>query len=134
MILSKSNPYLFVCLICGLMSQSKLFSHVDTVINSCVLSMSCSRSQACTSRINILILMRFSTTRLWCSPHSDVILSKLYTSLCMRKPTIWVPTRSDTNQPVHSQKIEAGNFGFRKYRICSIRVAKTKGADLLYSY
>ena len=25
-------------------------------------------------------------------------------SLCMRKPTIWVPTRSDTNQPVQSQK------------------------------
>ena len=26
-----------------------------------------------------------------------------YLSLCMRKPTIWVPTRSDTNQPVQSK-------------------------------
>ena len=43
----------------------------------------------------------------------------------MRKPTIWVPTRSDTNRAVQSQKIEAGNFGFRK-RNCTIRVAKTK--------
>ena len=25
-------------------------------------------------------------------------------SMCVRKPTIWVPTRSDTNRPVQSQK------------------------------
>ena len=25
-------------------------------------------------------------------------------SLCVRKPTIWFPTRSDTNRPVQSQK------------------------------
>ena len=41
----------------------------------------------------------------------------------MRKPTIWVPTRSDTNRAVQS---EAGNFGFRKKRNCTIHVAKTK--------
>ena len=29
-------------------------------------------------------------------------------SLCVRKPTIWVPTRSDTNQAVHSQKMVRG--------------------------
>ena len=29
-------------------------------------------------------------------------------SLCTRKPTIWVPTRSDTNQPVQSQKMVEG--------------------------
>ena len=35
-------------------------------------------------------------------------------------------TRSDTNRPVQSQKIEARNFGFKKKRDCSIHVAKTK--------
>ena len=25
-------------------------------------------------------------------------------SLCIRKPTIWVPTRYDTNQALHAQK------------------------------
>ena len=35
------------------------------------------------------------------------------------------PTRSDTNQPVQSQK-QARNFGFKKKRNCTIRVAKTK--------
>ena len=29
-------------------------------------------------------------------------------SLCMRKPTIWVPTRSVTNRPVQSQKMVRG--------------------------
>ena len=39
---------------------------------------------------------------------------KFYMSLCVRKPIIWVPTRSDTNRAVQSQKLEDGNFGFRK--------------------
>ena len=29
-------------------------------------------------------------------------------SLCMRKPTVWVPTRSDTNRSVRSQKMVRG--------------------------
>ena len=29
-------------------------------------------------------------------------------SMCMRKPTIWVPTRSDTNRAVQSQKMDRG--------------------------
>ena len=41
----------------------------------------------------------------------------------MRKSTIWFPNRSDTNRAV---QIEAGNFGFRKERNCTIRIAKTK--------
>ena len=48
-----------------------------------------------------------------------------------------VPTRSDTNQVVQSQKMfEAGNFGFRKLRNCTIRVAKTKAltAKLICSF
>ena len=35
-----------------------------------------------------------------------VVFSQM--SLCMRKPTIWVRTRSDTNQPVQSQKMVRG--------------------------
>ena len=34
-------------------------------------------------------------------------------SLCVRKPTIWVSTRSDTNRPVQSQK----NAGCLKFCI-----------------
>ena len=31
-----------------------------------------------------------------------------YLSLCVRKPTIWVPTRSDTNRSVQSKKMVRG--------------------------
>ena len=45
----------------------------------------------------------------------------------MRKPTIWVQTRSDTNQPAQSQK-QARSLQFLIYEEegCTIRVAKTK--------
>ena len=46
-------------------------------------------------------------------------------SLCVRKPTIWVLTRSDTNWAIQSQK-QARNFGFKKKRKCTIHIAKTK--------
>ena len=44
-------------------------------------------------------------------------------SLCMRKQTIWVPARSDTNRPVHSQK-QAKQV--KKKTNWTTRVAKTK--------
>ena len=48
-------------------------------------------------------------------------------SLCVRKPTIWVLTRSYTNQPVQSHKqTRKRNSRFRKERYCSISKAKTK--------
>ena len=45
-------------------------------------------------------------------------------SLVLRKLVFGFPTRSDTNLAVQQQK--AWNFGFRKKRDCTIRVAKTK--------
>ena len=47
-----------------------------------------------------------------------------YKSLCLRKPTIWFPTRSDTNRAVQSQKMVRGwKFWFQKveelYYSCS---------------
>ena len=43
----------------------------------------------------------------------------------MRKPTIWVPTRSDTNQTVQSQKkVSERRIGIIFY--CTNCVAKTK--------
>ena len=45
-------------------------------------------------------------------------------SLCVRKPTIWVPTRSDTNWAVQSSTVE------ELYYPCS----ENKGADQLRSY
>ena len=56
-------------------------------------------------------------------------------SLCVRKPTIWVPSRSGTNRPVQSQK-QARSLKFwiivkeELYYPCS----KNKGAAQLRSY
>ena len=47
--------------------------------------------------------VRWSTTTGHCVLQVDGQLL-FYLSLCVRKPTIWVSTRSDTNQPVQSQK------------------------------
>ena len=45
----------------------------------------------------------------------------------MGKPALWFPNRSDTNRLYsHRKWLEAGNFGFRKLRNCTICVAKTK--------
>ena len=53
----------------------------------------------------------------------------------MRKPTILILTRSDTNQPVQSQKqARSLQFGFKKQEDCSIRAGKNKDADQLCSY
>ena len=52
----------------------------------------------------------------------------------MRKPTIWVPTRSDTNQAVQPQKMAIGLYLSRRGINCTIYVAKSKGADQLSGY
>ena len=45
----------------------------------------------------------------------------------MRKPTIWVPARSDTNRPVESQKqARSLTFRIKKKKDSTIRAAKTK--------
>ena len=61
--------------------------------------------------------------------------TKFKMSLCVRKPTIWVPTRSDTNRAVQSPKLTRSlklknlrrEIVFKKKRNCTIDVAKTKG-------
>ena len=54
-------------------------------------------------------------------------------NLCVRKPTIKVPTRSDTNQPVQSQKI-ARSFKFQmKEEGLHYPCSEDKGADQLRS-
>ena len=40
--------------------------------------------------------------------HKLRIIDEYYFSLFMRKPTTWVPTRSDTNRAVQSQKLVRG--------------------------
>ena len=50
-------------------------------------------------------------------------MTNLYLNLCVRKPTIWVPTRSDTNRPVQSQKYFSD---FKEEEDCTIHVAKIK--------
>ena len=52
----------------------------------------------------------------------------------MTKPTIWVPTRSDTNQPVQSQKIARSlKFGMNEEEKLYYPYSENKGADQLRS-
>ena len=46
-----------------------------------------------------------------------------FVTLLVRKPTMWFPNKSDTNQAIQSQK-QARSLKFR--RKCTVRVAKTK--------
>ena len=56
-------------------------------------------------------------------------------SLCVTKPTIWVPTMSDTNQPVQSQKIARSlKFGMNEEEKLYYPYSENKGADQLRSY
>ena len=56
-------------------------------------------------------------------------------SLCMRKPTIWVPTRSDTNQAAQSQQMVRGRtFWNQKVEELYYPCSGNKGADQLRSY
>ena len=56
-------------------------------------------------------------------------------SLCVRKLTIWVPTRSDTNQAVQAQKMARGwKFWFKKVEELYYPCSENKGADQLHSY
>ena len=53
----------------------------------------------------------------------------------MRKPTIWVPTRSDINRAVQSQKMVRGwEFWIQKEEELYYRCSENKGADQLRSY
>ena len=53
-------------------------------------------------------------------------------SLCVRKPTIWVPTRSDTNRAVQSQKMVRGwKFWTKKVEELYYPFSENKGAALL---
>ena len=44
------------------------------------------------------------------------------------------PGPTQTGLYSHRRWLQASNFGFRKQRDCTIRVAKTKGADQLRGY
>ena len=55
-------------------------------------------------------------------------------SLCVTKPTIWVPTRSNTNQTVQSQKIARSlKFGMNEEEKLYYPYSENKGADQLRS-
>ena len=48
-------------------------------------------------------------------------------SVLVGKPTMWFRTGpTQTGLYKHKRWLETGNFGFRKKRNCTIRVAKTK--------
>ena len=53
----------------------------------------------------------------------------------MRKPTFWLPTRSDTNQAVQLQKMARGlKFGIKKEEGLHYLCSENKGADQLRGY
>ena len=56
-------------------------------------------------------------------------------SMWVSKPTIWVPTRSNTNRAVQSQKMVRGlKFWIKKVEKLHYPYSENKGADQLYSY
>ena len=56
-------------------------------------------------------------------------------SLQMRKATIWVPTRSDTNQAIQSQKMVRGwKFCIKKVEELYYPSIENKGADLHFVF
>ena len=56
-------------------------------------------------------------------------------SLCLREPTIWVPTRSDTNLTVNSQKMVRGlKFWIYKVEELYYPCSENKGADQFRNY
>ena len=61
-----------------------------------------------------------------------------YMSLCKRKPTIWVPTRSDATPAVQSQKMVYGYrleiLDLESKEIALYPCSKIKGADQLRSF
>ena len=71
-----------------------------------------------------------------CQHHGKWVSTQLYNlSLYARKPTIWVPTRSDTNRLVQSQKqAKSLTIGILVKEELYYRCCETKGADQLCSY
>ena len=56
-------------------------------------------------------------------------------SLCVRKATIWVPTRSDTNRAVQSQKMVRGwKLWIYKVEELYYPCSENKGGDQLRGY
>ena len=63
------------------------------------------------------------------------VIFNYYLSLCVRKPTIWVPTRSHTNRAVQSQKMVRGwKFSIKKVEELYNPCSENKGADQLRGY
>ena len=60
---------------------------------------------------------------------------KYHMSMCVRKPTIWVPTSSDIKRAVQSQK-KVRSLKFRIYEEKELYYpcSESKGADQLRSY
>ena len=59
-------------------------------------------------------------------------LRKRKMSCAMRKPTIWFPTGSDTNQAVQLQKMDTGlKFWIQKVEALLYLCSENKGADQL---
>ena len=56
-------------------------------------------------------------------------------SMCVRKPTFWLPTRSDTNRAVQSQK-QVRSLKFRIYEEKELYYpcSENKGAGQIHSY
>ena len=58
----------------------------------------------------------------------------MYVSLCMRKPTIWAPTWSDTNRAIQSQTMVRGwKLWIKKVEELHYPCSENKGADQLRS-
>ena len=62
---------------------------------------------------NVFVMKDLRTTRVAVQHQTEVasVVTGRYMSRLVGKPTMWFPTRSDTNRPVHLQK-QARNLKF----------------------
>ena len=96
-----TNLCVCTCIIISLIyepSHEKISNlHTDWFVSDLVINPNCwfSRAQA--------IVVLDPTPMIYTVELTAEVLV-LHMSLCMRKPTIWVPIRSDTNRTVQSQK------------------------------
>ena len=64
----------------------------------------------------------------------QITVWEIHMSLCVRKPKIWVPIRSDTNRTAQSQKMVRSLKFWLKVEILYYLCSENKGADQLRGY
>ena len=75
------------------------------------------------------------TSGISCTRNKVLSSKMIILSLCVRKPTIWVPTRFDTNRSVQSQKMVTGwKLWIKKVEELYYPYSENKGSNNNYIF